>query len=134
MFALLLDHDAAVEHWAHGREPVVPATSATVLERVLRQHRRRFRLAAASDVRGQAPNDQPGGTPVIRDRDGRRRPATRPARSRVAAPRGAFREPRAIHVDTRDVECRFRSFSDLPQTLLPPNAAAWKPADFVVRP
>ncbi|MGF6732018.1 integrase/recombinase XerC [Paraburkholderia youngii] len=50
VFALLLGHDAAIEYWERGRLKVVPqaaAPSATVvLERVLRQHRRRFRQAA----------------------------------------------------------------------------------------
>ncbi|NVI04477.1 tyrosine-type recombinase/integrase [Paraburkholderia youngii] len=51
VFALLLEHDTAIEYWERGRLKVVPeaaAPSATVvLERILRQHRRRFRPSAA---------------------------------------------------------------------------------------
>ncbi|MGF6732729.1 hypothetical protein OKW50_004874 [Paraburkholderia youngii] len=51
VFALLLEHDTAIEYWERGRLKVVPeapAPAATVvLERILRQHRRRFRPAAA---------------------------------------------------------------------------------------
>ncbi|WP_321886505.1 tyrosine-type recombinase/integrase [Paraburkholderia bannensis] len=58
VFALLLEHDAAIEYWAHGRARVVPATSApaaaTVLTRVLQQHRRRFRLAPSEDAHEEA--------------------------------------------------------------------------------
>lgn len=54
VFALLLDHDAAVEYWERGRLRVVPEDSApsaaTVLERVLRQHRGRFRIASPDDA------------------------------------------------------------------------------------
>nr|WP_322034028.1 tyrosine-type recombinase/integrase [Paraburkholderia sp. J76] len=54
VFALLLDHDTAIEYWDHGRLRVVPEASApsaaTVLERALRQHRRRFRFMAAGPV------------------------------------------------------------------------------------
>ncbi|MBC8750998.1 MULTISPECIES: tyrosine-type recombinase/integrase [Paraburkholderia] len=50
VFALLLEHDTAIEYWERGRLRVVPEAAApsatTVLERVLRQHRRRFRQAA----------------------------------------------------------------------------------------
>ncbi|MGF6810715.1 integrase/recombinase XerC [Paraburkholderia sp. Clong3] len=50
VFALLLEHDTAIEYWERGRLRVVPEAAApsatTVLERVLRQHRRRFRRAA----------------------------------------------------------------------------------------
>jgi integrase/recombinase XerC len=53
VFALLLEHDAAVEYWARGRARVVPAVSApaatTILARVLQQ-RRRFRLAPPADA------------------------------------------------------------------------------------
>ncbi|MGF6875116.1 tyrosine-type recombinase/integrase [Paraburkholderia sp. MM5477-R1] len=56
VFALLLGHDTAIEYWERGRLRVVPEAAApsasTVLERVLRQHRRRFRAAAA----GEAPD------------------------------------------------------------------------------
>ncbi|MEM5401134.1 hypothetical protein [Paraburkholderia unamae] len=73
VFALLLDHDAAVEYWERGRLRVEPESSApsaaTVLERVLRQHRRRFRLTAADD----AP-------------DGPRRSGTRPAKTPCCSP------------------------------------------------
>ncbi|MFP4889693.1 tyrosine-type recombinase/integrase [Paraburkholderia sp. EG304] len=51
VFALLLEHDTAIEYWERGRLKVVTeaaAPSATVvLERILRQHRRRFRPSAA---------------------------------------------------------------------------------------
>ncbi|MGF6788366.1 tyrosine-type recombinase/integrase [Paraburkholderia sp. 35.1] len=51
VFALLLEHDTAIEYWERGRLRVVPEAAApsasTVLERVLRQHRRRFRQIAA---------------------------------------------------------------------------------------
>ncbi|MBB3261878.1 site-specific recombinase XerD [Paraburkholderia bannensis] len=54
VFALLLDHDAAVEYWERGRLRAQPETvapsAAMVLERVLRQHRRRFRLAPDDEV------------------------------------------------------------------------------------
>ncbi|WP_042261748.1 tyrosine-type recombinase/integrase [Paraburkholderia heleia] len=54
VFALLLEHDAAVEYWDRGRLRVVPESSApsaaTVLERTLRQHRRRFRFMTAGPV------------------------------------------------------------------------------------
>ncbi|MBC8742459.1 tyrosine-type recombinase/integrase [Paraburkholderia sp. UCT31] len=54
VFALLLEHDAAIEYWERGRLRVVPEaaapSAATVLERVLRQHRRRFRPAAPDDA------------------------------------------------------------------------------------
>ncbi|TDG04523.1 integrase [Paraburkholderia guartelaensis] len=60
VFALLLEHDAAVEYWERGRLRVVPESTApsaaTVLERVLRQHRRRFRLAGPNDTPGDAPD------------------------------------------------------------------------------
>jgi site-specific recombinase XerC len=49
VFALLLEHETAIEYWERGRLRVVPEAAApsasTVLERVLRQHRRRFRPA-----------------------------------------------------------------------------------------
>nr|WP_233889074.1 tyrosine-type recombinase/integrase [Paraburkholderia flagellata] len=54
VFALLLERDAAIEYWDHGRLRVVPEASApsaaTVLERTLRQHRRRFRCMTAGPV------------------------------------------------------------------------------------
>jgi integrase/recombinase XerC len=54
VFALLLEHDAAIEYWERGRLRVVPEAAApaaaTVLDRVLRQHRRRFRLAPPDEV------------------------------------------------------------------------------------
>jgi integrase/recombinase XerC len=60
VFALLLEHDAAIEYWERGRLRVVPESSApaatTVLDRVLRQHRRRFRLAPADDAPDAAPD------------------------------------------------------------------------------
>jgi site-specific recombinase XerD len=60
VFALLLEHDTAVEYWERGRLRVVPGrtapSAATVLERVLRQHRRRFRLAGPNDTPGDAPD------------------------------------------------------------------------------
>ncbi|MCX4177840.1 MULTISPECIES: tyrosine-type recombinase/integrase, partial [Paraburkholderia] len=50
VFALLLEHDAAVEYWDRGRLRIVAADDApapeTILERVLHQHRRRFHEAA----------------------------------------------------------------------------------------
>ncbi|MFD1557548.1 tyrosine-type recombinase/integrase [Paraburkholderia silviterrae] len=65
VFALLLEHDAAIEYWARGRLHVVPESSApsaaTVLERALRQHRRRFRLAS--------PDDEPDGTLAARPQE-----------------------------------------------------------------
>ena len=46
VFALLLEHDGAVEYWDRGRLRIVASDDApapeTILERVLRQHRRRF--------------------------------------------------------------------------------------------
>ena len=46
VFALLLEHDAAVEYWDRGRRRIVAADHApapeAILERVLHQHRRRF--------------------------------------------------------------------------------------------
>jgi integrase/recombinase XerC len=46
VFALLLEHEAAVEYWDRGRLRIVAPDDApapgTILERVLRQHRRRF--------------------------------------------------------------------------------------------
>lgn len=46
VFALLLEHEAAVEYWERGRLKIVAADDApspdSVLERVLHQHRRRF--------------------------------------------------------------------------------------------
>jgi integrase/recombinase XerC len=50
VFALLLEHEAAVEYWDRGRLRIVAAHDApapeTILERVLHQHRRRFREVA----------------------------------------------------------------------------------------
>jgi site-specific recombinase XerD len=47
VFALLLEHDAAIEYWAHGRLHLVAddaaPTAEGVLVQVLRAHRRRFR-------------------------------------------------------------------------------------------
>ncbi|MBB5402666.1 tyrosine-type recombinase/integrase [Paraburkholderia youngii] len=58
VFALLLEHDRAIEYWERGRLKVVPEAAApsatTVLERVLRQHRRRFRRAATDDAADSA--------------------------------------------------------------------------------
>ncbi|MFM0122667.1 hypothetical protein P0D73_27865 [Paraburkholderia sp. RL18-101-BIB-B] len=46
VFALLLEHDAAIEYWAHGRLHLAAAAAApspdTVLARALHAHRRRF--------------------------------------------------------------------------------------------
>ena len=46
VFALLLEHEVAVEYWDRGRLRIVAANAAptpdTILERVLNQHRRRF--------------------------------------------------------------------------------------------
>ncbi|MEX3982254.1 tyrosine-type recombinase/integrase [Paraburkholderia sp. EG287A] len=54
VFALLLEHDAAIEYWERGRLRVMPEAlapaAARVLERVLRQHRRRFRIASPDDA------------------------------------------------------------------------------------
>jgi glutamine synthetase adenylyltransferase len=53
VFALLLEQDTAIEYWERGRLRVVPEAAAppasTVLERTLRQHRRRFRPAAPDE-------------------------------------------------------------------------------------
>ncbi|MGF6855464.1 tyrosine-type recombinase/integrase [Paraburkholderia sp. CI3] len=53
VFALLLEHDAAIEYWERGRLRVVPEaaapSAATVLGRTLRQHRRRFRPAVPDE-------------------------------------------------------------------------------------
>ncbi|MFL9855629.1 tyrosine-type recombinase/integrase [Paraburkholderia madseniana] len=50
VFALLLEHEAAVEYWDRGRLRIVAADDApapeTILERVLHQHRRRFHEVA----------------------------------------------------------------------------------------
>ncbi|MEX3932172.1 tyrosine-type recombinase/integrase [Paraburkholderia phymatum] len=47
VFALLLEHDAAIEYWAHGRLHLAAddnaPTADVILTRVLRAHRRRFR-------------------------------------------------------------------------------------------
>jgi site-specific recombinase XerD len=54
VFALLLDHDAAIEYRERGRLRAVPEaaapSAATVLERTLRQHRRRFRHSVADEA------------------------------------------------------------------------------------
>ncbi|MGF6755640.1 tyrosine-type recombinase/integrase [Paraburkholderia sp. GAS42] len=54
VFALLLEHDAAVEYWDRGRLRIVAADDApppeTILERVLHQHRRRFHEVADADT------------------------------------------------------------------------------------
>ncbi|QGZ56371.1 tyrosine-type recombinase/integrase [Paraburkholderia acidiphila] len=64
VFALLLEHDAVIEYWAHGRARVVPAAcapaAATVLARVLQQHRRRFRLAPPEDAHAGTPGTAHG--------------------------------------------------------------------------
>ncbi|MHB9835133.1 tyrosine-type recombinase/integrase [Paraburkholderia terrae] len=61
VFALLLDHDVAIEYWAQGRlhladEAAAPSADA-VLTRVLRAHQRRFRylpaVSAAATARGE---------------------------------------------------------------------------------
>ncbi len=50
VFALLLEHEAAVEYWDRGRLRIVAAhdapTPEIILQRVLHQHRRRFREVA----------------------------------------------------------------------------------------
>ena len=50
MFALLLEHEAAVEYWDRGRLRIVAADEAPapeiILQRVLHQHRRRFHEVA----------------------------------------------------------------------------------------
>jgi integrase/recombinase XerC len=50
VFALLLEHEAAVEYWDRGRLRIVAAPEApapeTILARVLHQHRRRFHAVA----------------------------------------------------------------------------------------
>jgi integrase/recombinase XerC len=50
VFALLLEHEAAVEYWDRGRLQIVAAEDApppeTILERTLHQHRRRFHEVA----------------------------------------------------------------------------------------
>jgi integrase/recombinase XerC len=57
VFALLLEHEAAVEYWDRGRLRIVAAPEApapeTILARVLHQHRRRFH-AVADDGRALA--------------------------------------------------------------------------------
>ncbi|WP_321931879.1 tyrosine-type recombinase/integrase [Paraburkholderia guartelaensis] len=62
VFALLLEHDAAVEFWARGRLHVVAADAAPppgqVLARVLRQHRR-FRPDTPWDASPAAAGDAP---------------------------------------------------------------------------
>jgi site-specific recombinase XerD len=77
VFALLLEHDAAIEYWSHGRlrlaaDDTAP-TADVILTRVLRAHRRRFRYlpdALADDKTGigrgthNPPGDAVGG-PVI---------------------------------------------------------------------
>jgi site-specific recombinase XerD len=54
VFALLLEHEAAVEYWDRGRLRIVAADDApapeTILERVLRQHRRRFHEVTDADT------------------------------------------------------------------------------------
>jgi site-specific recombinase XerD len=64
VFALLLDHDVAIEYWAQGRlhlvdEATAPAADA-VLARVLRAHRRRFRYLPQVP----APIDESGDDPT----------------------------------------------------------------------
>lgn len=55
VFALLLEHEAAVEYWDRGRLRIVAAHDApapeTILERVLHQHRRRFHQVADANER-----------------------------------------------------------------------------------
>ena len=59
VFALLLEHDAAVEYWDRGRLRIVAADDAPapeiILQRVLHQHRRRFHDVA--DGRALVPAD-----------------------------------------------------------------------------
>jgi integrase/recombinase XerC len=59
VFALLLEHEAAIEYWERGRLRIVAEEQApapdTVLTRVLHQHRRRFRELA--DGRTPGPTD-----------------------------------------------------------------------------
>ncbi|WP_233808660.1 tyrosine-type recombinase/integrase [Paraburkholderia sp. HP33-1] len=64
VFALLLEHDAAIEYWERGRLRVAPEASApsdvTVLERTLRQHRRRFRPATPDEAQNSTPVTRAG--------------------------------------------------------------------------
>ncbi|MFL9935744.1 tyrosine-type recombinase/integrase [Paraburkholderia sp. RL18-103-BIB-C] len=64
VFALLLEQDTAIEYWERGRLHVVPEAAApsasTVLERTLRQHRRRFRAAAPDGAHEGAPATRAG--------------------------------------------------------------------------
>ncbi|MFM0141910.1 tyrosine-type recombinase/integrase [Paraburkholderia sp. RL18-085-BIA-A] len=64
VFALLLEQDTAIEYWERGRLRVVPEAAApsasTVLERTLRQHRRRFRAAAPDGAHEGAPATRAG--------------------------------------------------------------------------
>ncbi|MEX3982501.1 tyrosine-type recombinase/integrase [Paraburkholderia sp. EG287A] len=73
VFALLLEHDAAIEYWERGRLRVVPESTApaaaTVLERVLRQHRRRFRLTGPNDTPSDAPDGALAARPMATGED-----------------------------------------------------------------
>lgn len=64
VFALLLDHEAAVEYWERGRLKIVAAPDAppaeAVLARVLTQHRRRFIAIANGVTDGDGPVPAPG--------------------------------------------------------------------------
>jgi integrase/recombinase XerC len=63
VFALLLEHEAAVEYWDRGRLRIVAANDApapdTILERVLHQHRRRFQKVHADGTEQGAANAAP---------------------------------------------------------------------------
>jgi integrase/recombinase XerC len=69
VFALLLEHDTVIEYWDHGRLRVVPESlapaAATVLDRVLRQHRRRFRLATPDATPGEATDGALASQPAV---------------------------------------------------------------------
>jgi integrase/recombinase XerC len=68
VFALLLEHEVAVEYWDRGRLRIVAANDApapdTILERVLHQHRRRFQKVHADGTAQGAAGAAPASTGV----------------------------------------------------------------------
>ncbi len=67
VFALLLEHDAAIEYWSHGRlhlaaDGVAPAADV-ILARVLHAHRRRFRHLPEATAEDPADASRDGNRP-----------------------------------------------------------------------
>ncbi|MCX4163586.1 MULTISPECIES: tyrosine-type recombinase/integrase [Paraburkholderia] len=69
VFALLLEHEAAVEYWDRGRRRIVAADHApspeAILERTLHQHRRRFHRITDGNARGLATNEATGAATAV---------------------------------------------------------------------